>query len=199
MNPYEILGLREGSSVEEATQRYNIMIRKLKDAGLSGNVLEKDVNFRMQQLRAAYDEIVYGIPCPDHLNEAIAVVQTEETTSPFLQIQVLIANERYEETIQRLRLIDSSTAHWRYLYGVALWGKGMAMDALPYLQQALAMEPNNETYRRDFLNLQSQVNTATQQENQRKTDAKVAGAAGAGCCAAGVCGECLCDALCDSC
>jgi tetratricopeptide (TPR) repeat protein len=199
MTSHEILGLNEGVSTDVITERYNIMIRKLKEADLSGSPLEKDRNVRIQQLRAAYEDIVYGIPMPDHLiNPFETAIQLNNVRqSPIEHIQKLIDQERFEEAIQQLQLVsnEEKDACWKYLFGIALWGKGLANDAVNFLQQATAMEPDNQAYAEAYRELQGNINAAIQSE-KNKRNAEIAG--GVALAGTGLCASCMCDACCNS-
>jgi hypothetical protein len=103
MNPYEVLGLREDASVEAATERYNILVRKLKEANLAGSSLEQDRNHRLVLLRAAYDAIVYGIPIPAHLNDfTMPSAPPVVVMNPMEEVAALMDQQRYEEAIRKL-------------------------------------------------------------------------------------------------
>jgi tetratricopeptide (TPR) repeat protein len=199
MLSYEILGLKEGASTEEATERYNILTRKLKEADLAGSPLEKNRSVRMQQLRAAYEEIIYGITMPSHLinpfTEEVQLVKISQ--SPIEQVEKLIDQERFEEAVQQLQAFQDNekNAYWKYLFGLALWGKGMANEAVSFLQQAVAMEPNNQTYIDAYNELQSNINAAIQSEKSKRNAGVATGAALVG---TGLCASCMCDACCNS-
>ncbi len=197
MTPYEILGLKEGVAQEEVTERYNILIRKIKEVDLSGSPLEKDRNHRMQQLRAAYDEIIYSIPMPEYLLEPL--IQENQLIqvplSPIENVESLLDQNRYEEAIQVLNTITEQTAYWNFLYGVAQHDKGMIQDSITKLRLAVAMEPDNQTYIEVYNQAQAEINKTIQDaKNQR--NAEVAG--GAVLVGTGLCATCLCDSCCNS-
>ena len=80
MNPYEILGLADNSSVDEINDRYNIMSRQIRSQNYGQSPLDNAAKARLAELDAAYNFLIYDIPMPSEhdlaTNHAIPVQAT---------------------------------------------------------------------------------------------------------------------------
>lgn len=195
MKPHEILGLRENATVDEATDRYNRLVRQLKEADLSNSPLQKDREFRLLQLRAAYDSIVYNIPFPDHLNQVPGIETGEDDKAPSLysKAEKDIDDKQYDSAIRSLDTMQEHTAYWNYLYGFSLACKGMIYDAAHYLQQAVALDPSDADFKAALVALEQDIEAAREEEKRIKKQEAAKTAATATLCFAGSCASCACD------
>ena len=198
MTAYEILGLQSTASGDEATERYNLLVRKLKETDLSGSPLVNDRDLRLQQIRAAYEEIIYGIQMPAHLTDPYHQVPDIMPVQKLSlsDVEMLINQNRCEEAITQLNNMSENSANREFLLGLAFWRKGINNEALNHLQQAVTMEPGNKNYVEAYTTLQNAVNKVLQDEKNKK-NAQIAG--GAALVGTGLCASCMCDACSSSC
>ncbi len=66
--------------------------------------------------------------------------------SIYRDIHRLILENRMEEAELALSALPLRTAHWYYLNGMVLWGKGRYAEAYDSLQQAVSLAPGNREY-----------------------------------------------------
>jgi len=65
-------------------------------------------------------------------------------------VQFLIDHGKFDNALKKLDGLGQSErcAHWNYMKGVALTGKGWYLSAEKFLEKARELDPDNEEYRK---------------------------------------------------
>lgn len=151
-NPYQVLGVPNGASEEECTAAYKRLAKKYHP-DLNPN--NPEAAEKMAEINAAYDQIKSGEANnnPYGRNTRGTAYRYygqsgggSSSQDYYTAAAQFINNRQYYQAINVLNSIAERTAQWYYLAAVASMGLGDQTNALSYIQQACAMEPNNYTY-----------------------------------------------------
>lgn len=151
-NPNEILGVREGASVEEIKRAYKELVRKYHPDQYRDNPLSDLAEEKLKEINQAYDYLLKR--AEQNVNYGGNYSQNGNQSSSFgsygqVRSSISTGNIGYAEQI--LNSIQSRDAEWYFLKGMIQYRKGWYNEALNNFQQAVNMNPNNMEYR-DALN-----------------------------------------------
>lgn len=178
-DPYKVLGLPSTATDEEVKQAYRRLAKRYHPDANPG---DKNAERRMQEINAAYDEIMnrkngggnshaggydpfggfgggfggYGGGGYQHTGGERA-----DGNSYFNAARNYIQFGRYREALNVLAGIQERNAEWYYLSAVAHAGAGNRVQAQQHAQQAVRMEPGNPEYRELYERLQQPGQTYT--------------------------------------
>ncbi len=166
MNPYEVLGVSPTADEETVKKAYKELVKKYHPDKYVNNPLADLAAEKMKEINQAYDMIInkktttgtntsynntgyggYG---------GFGGYQNARPT--FSTVRSLIQMNNIMQALMMLQQLPK-TAEWYYLSGLANIKAGRYTDGIRYMEQAVAMEPNNNEYR-DTLN--SVKNRSTQ-------------------------------------
>ena len=182
MNPYEVLGIREGASQEEIKAAYKEMVKKYHPDKYVDNPLADLAEEKMAEVNQAYEMLMKG-------NSGAG------RGFDFAQIRREIDAGRLDLAEAGLSGNGVRTAEWFFLKGVVASRRGWYDEAMSNLQTACNMDPQNQEYQRHYAALANQGNMFRNQ------------AAGRGyqtrsnddfCCQAlqcYICADCCCDCI----
>lgn len=146
MNPYEVLGLREGASQEEIKSAYRTLVKKYHPDQFKDNPLKELANEKLREINEAYESLTKNTSTNSSNN-------TYNNPSEFAEIRMLIQNRNFQLALEKLSAIQNHNAEWHYLMGVSYLYLGRGDSALSYLQQAVNLDPNNLEYRQTLNNI----------------------------------------------
>lgn len=147
-NPYEVLGVREGSSVEEIKRAYKELVRKYHPDQYQNNPLSDLAEEKLKEINEAYDYLMKkneGVR-----NDSYNSGYRGGDDSSLSQVRSYINTGNIMAAEQLLDRSGSRTAEWFYLKGVISMRKGWYNEAYTHLQTAVNMDPGNLEYRNAF-------------------------------------------------
>ncbi|MCD7871713.1 MAG: DnaJ domain-containing protein [Clostridiales bacterium] len=147
INPYKVLGVPNGASVEECTKAYKKLAKKYHP---DLNPDDKSAAKKMAEINSAFDQIKNGNAGAKGFSGFSGRYNSRQSRASapdyYTSIAQFINNRQFQQALNLLEQIDDRTAQWYYLSAVANYGYGRKEIAVSHIQQACAMEPDNYTY-----------------------------------------------------
>lgn len=188
MNPYEVLGVKEGASEEEIKAAYKELVKKYHPDKYVNNPLADLAEQKLQEVNEAYDMLMKN-------GTAGGSYGSGATSADFMQIRRSIDQGQLDNAEAALNGISTRNAEWFFLKGVIASRKGWYDEAVSNLQTACNMDPQNQEYQRHYASLANRGNMFRNQAQGR-------GYQNTGsddfCCQAlqcYICADCCCDAF----
>lgn len=165
MNPYEVLGIREGASPAEIKAAYREQVKKYHPDKHSDNPLQDLAEEKLQEINEAYD-ILTKNPGYKHAGGSSSgrshAGNASQSSSHgnmnnrnvFQNIRVNIDRGNIAGAEQQLNNLQPNCAEWYFLKGIIAQRRGWMDDAFRNLQAASSMEPANIEYRQAFNQMQ---------------------------------------------
>ena len=202
-DPYSVLGVSSSASDEEVKNAYRNLARKYHpDNYDDDNPLKELANEKMQEINAAYDEILAMRARGGSYNSGAGTDYTSSrATGIYAEIRQKINARKYVEAERMVAdiPIDERTADWHYLNSVLLMNRGNVNDAMRELEMACSMEPGNMEYQKakEMFNTNTRGYGSTYYDRRddgryrRRTTSDDA----CDCCANLICLDCLCECM----
>jgi molecular chaperone DnaJ len=143
-NPYEVLGVREGSSIDEIKKAYKELVRKYHPDQYQNHPLSDLAEEKLKEINEAYDTLSKQYEGGSYANNSGGYRGND---SSFAQARNYINTGNIMAAEQLLDRSGNRTAEWFYLKGVIFMRKGWYNEAHTNLQTACSMEPSNLEYR----------------------------------------------------
>jgi molecular chaperone DnaJ len=141
-NPYEVLGVREGSSIEEIKKAYKELVRKYHPDQYQNHPLSDLAEEKLKEINQAYETLSKRYESGSSTSNSYrGSDNTLAQARSYINMGNILAAD------QLLDRNASRTAEWFYLKGVICMRKGWYNEANTNLQTANSMEPNNLEYR----------------------------------------------------
>ena len=156
-NPYKILGVPDGASEEECAKAYKKLAKKYHpDLNPDDTTAAK----KMAEINAAFDQIKNNKTNSSNGYGGYRYNTDAKSSAPdyYVSVAQFIKNHQYAQSINLLNQIEDRNAKWYYLSALANMGNGNHRIALSHIQQACAIEPNNETYNSAYSQIRNGVN-----------------------------------------
>ncbi len=205
-DPYSVLGITSDATDEEVKNAYRALARKYHpDNYGDDNPLKDLANEKMQEVNAAYDEILRmraagGSSYNGGSTYYDSYSGTGSSSGVYAEIRRKINSRRFGEAERKLAEVPEGdrVAEWHYLYSVILMQRGRVNDAMRELEMACNMEPGNMEYQK----AKEMFNTGA-----RGYGSTYYGGAGGGyrrrstaddacdCCTNLICLDCLCECM----
>lgn len=162
-NPYKILGVPDGASVEECTKAYKKLAKKYHP-DLNPN--NKEAEKRMAEINAAYDQIKSGAAGSSQSsygygyrgNSSSSRSSSSSAPDYLNSVSQFIQTGQYQQAVNLLNTIENRDARWYYLSALANMSLGNVAIAQDHIRSAYAKEPNNTTYQRAYEQIINGVN-----------------------------------------
>ncbi len=208
-DPYSILGISSNATDEEVKNAYRNLARKYHPDNFDDdNPLKELANEKMQEINAAYDEILSsrmrdsGVYKGKKGQDDFYNSGSSSATGIYAEIRQKINARKYNEAERMIADVPISdrTADWHYLNSVLLMNRGNVNDAMRELEMACSMEPGNMEYQKakEMFNTNSRGYGSTYYDNRddgrnyrRRTTTDDA----CDCCANLICLDCLCECM----
>lgn len=157
-NPYKVLGVPDGASVDECTKAYKKLAKKYHP-DLNPN--DKDAEEKMSQINAAYDQIKNGnANQTEYRNPFTGSAKKSTSSAPdyLNSVAQFINTGQYMQAINLLNTIEDRNARWYYLSAVANASIGKWNIAQDHIRTAYAKEPDNMTYHQAYTDITNGIN-----------------------------------------
>lgn len=152
MNPYEVLGIKEGASKDEIKAAYREQVKKYHPDKHQDNPLNDLAEEKMQEVNEAYDMLMNGGGAGPRSSQGFGSGsgpnRTYQRNRPeFYDIRKTIDAGNVAKAEQMLNATDIRDAEWHFLYGMTYARKGWYDQAIEFLEDACMMDPDNIEYR----------------------------------------------------
>ncbi len=180
-NPYDVLGVPQGASVEQVKAAYKLLAQKYQADGSAA------AQRRMEEINQAYDSIIMN--SGSEYNSS----GYSQAGSDYSDIRAKISSGRLDDAQILLDGIPeyNRDAQWYYLKGTVLQKRGWLEEAASNFATASRMDPSNNTYKMAYnrvINARSGGYRTQRRSTRRRRDDDCSAC------------ECCCDLLCaDAC
>ncbi len=155
-NPYEVLGIREGTDIEGIKRAYKELVKKYHPDQYMNNPLSDLAEEKLKEINQAYDYLIKKAEADlgsrrstqsDFREAQNNGYQNSSDRSYYDQVRSYININKFAAAENLLSQAGNRDGEWYYLYGLVCMRKGWYNDALTSLRTAVNMEPNNFEYR----------------------------------------------------
>lgn len=160
MNPYEVLGIKEGASEEEIKRAYRDLVRKYHPDQYKDNPLSDLAEEKLKEINEAYDMLMKGRKGSSGRNNSSGQYSSSSYSQDYSYSTQQGDYQKVAEYINRgdlvnaermLNNIPTRDAQWYYFKGVIAARRGRYGVAYDSFQTAVNMDPSNPVYQ-DALN-----------------------------------------------
>jgi molecular chaperone DnaJ len=149
-NPYEVLGIKEGASIEEIKAAYKEQVKKYHPDLHQDNPLYELAQEKLQEINEAYDYLMKnagrGGGSYGSSNNAYSGNQSRQSPE-FRQVRIDIDRGNLKAAEEALERSSNRDAEWYFLKGMLFLRKGWYDEAVSHVQTAVSMDPGNMEYR----------------------------------------------------
>lgn len=179
-NPYEVLGVPEGASIDQVKMAYRILSRKYQNDGSA------DAMRKMDELNAAYDSIVMG-----------SGGSYRNAANDYADIASKIRSGRLDDAQILLDGIpeQSREAQWYYLKGTILQKRGWLEEAANHFATAHRMDPSNNTYKMAYSRVVNARSGGYRTERRQSRSGKDSDCNYCNCCCDLLCADACCECM----
>ncbi len=158
-DPYTILGVSRDASDEEIKRAYKNLVKKYHpDNYTDDNPLKDLANEKMQEINAAYDQILemrargnnYSSGGSYSSGSGNYQSYSNSSSGVFVEVRNLMNRQKFHEAERLIAQVPISdrNAEWHYLNSMLLMRRGNVNDAMRELEIACSMDPGNMEYQR---------------------------------------------------
>lgn len=148
-SPYEVLGVHEGSSIEEIKKAYKELVRKYHPDQYQNHPLSDLAEEKLKEINEAYDYLMKGYENGSRSSNSYSNGY-QGGDSSLSQVRNYVNTGNIIAAEQLLDTIGNRNAEWFYLKGIISMRKGWYNEAYTHLQTAVNMEPRNLEYKNAF-------------------------------------------------
>ena len=163
INPYEVLGVRQGASKEDIKKAYREQAKKYHPDQYGDNPLKDLAEDKMQELNEAYDLLMKNSSSSNNYDSSSSYNSSSNSNSYskedytngniYQSIRMDLNSNNIPSAEQKLSSMSTKTAEWNFLMGTLHLKKGWHDSAYNFISKACSQEPNNIEYRRTFNDL----------------------------------------------
>ena len=152
MNPYEILGVKQGATQEEIKSAYRKLVKKYHPDQFGDNPLKELAQEKLAEVNKAYEMLKSN----SGTNQSYSNSNNYNTSNNYnyntnngvyAEIRRLIQTRNNAEAERRLNSMQNRDAEWHFLYGAVMVNKGWNDAGLTNVERACQLDPNNLEYR----------------------------------------------------
>ena len=186
-NPYEVLGVPQGASMDQVNAAYRELSRKYADDSSSS------AQRKMEELNQAYDAILMS----SGSSAGYSASSSQSYSAPdYSDIRSKINSGRLDDAQTILDGIPeySRNAEWYYLKGTIHQKRGWLEEAAKNFATASNLDPANNVYKMAYNKVNNARNggyrTERRQNNRKGSDS---GCSGCDICTGLICADCCCE------
>ena len=152
-NPYEVLGIKEGASLDEIKAAYREQVKKYHPDKHQNNPLADLAEEKLQEINEAYDYLMKnhgnggGYGGSTNGRSYAGGGNTGYKSPEFNEVRRMIDRGNLMGAEATLNRINTRNAEWFFLSGMISLRKGWYDDAVNNVQTAISMDPSNTEYR----------------------------------------------------
>ncbi len=193
-NPYKVLGVREGASMDEIKTAYKELAKKYHPDKYVNNPLGDLAAEKMKEINEAYDYLTKnGGKAGGSQSYGGGNSYSYQGGANYAYIRSLISGGNIGEAERQLNNIKIRDAEWNYLMGMVMMRKGWYDSAYQYLLHATQMAPHNAEYRNAFNSISRAGSTYRSMGNTQGYGA--GGMNSCDCCTNLICADCCCEMM----
>lgn len=146
MDPYEVLGVRQGASEEEIKAAYKELVKKYHPDKYQNNPLSDLAEEKLQEVNEAYDMLMGKNQGNSGYRNNGSSYGRANSSAEFNQVRRNIDMGNLQGAEEILNRSQNRNAEWMFLSGMLSYRKGWYDDAVNKIQQAVNMDPYNPEY-----------------------------------------------------
>lgn len=150
-DPYEVLGVRRGSSLEEIKLAYKKLVKKYHPDQYANNPLSDLAQEKLKEINQAYDQLAgkSGAQGASSSQSSYSSGNSyaNKSGSNYSEIRMMIERGNLSGAEAMLQRITNRGAEWNFLMGALYLKKGWYDQAYQHISLASQMEPGNVEYR----------------------------------------------------
>ncbi|MDS0524456.1 J domain-containing protein [Clostridium sp. SHJSY1] len=152
MNPYEILGVKQGASQEEIKSAYRKLVKQYHPDQYRDNPLQELAQQKLAEVNEAYRILSSGSSNQNSYSTTSSSGSYSSNNTGSYSQDLASARAYLQRNDTRnaeaiLNKITERSAEWYFLMGVVHMNKGWYDSALQNIRTASNMDPNNFEYR----------------------------------------------------
>lgn len=146
-NPYEVLGIKEGASLEEIKAAYREQVKKYHPDKHQDNPLQDLAEEKLQEINEAYEYLMRNNGKASGYESYSGGRSGQSRNPEFMEVRRMIDRGNLPGAEATLNRIKTRNAEWFFLSGMISLRKGWYDDAVSNVQNAISMDPSNMEYR----------------------------------------------------
>ncbi len=164
MNPYEVLGVREGASKEEIRKAYLELVKKYHPDKYRNNPLADLAEEKLKEINEAYNMLNQGSYSRGR--------SSSSGGASYQRVIELVERGQIPQAEQLLSQLPSGTGQWHFCRAAIAARLGRYGEAQQHLQAAMHLEPGNPTYQAAYQQMMGAMNQQRQTafSGQKDTD-----------------------------
>ena len=143
MEPYSVLGLKQGATEEEVRQAYRQMARRWHPDRFPAGPERMWAEQKMAEINEAHTAIVSGEAGRSGCARSAAASEREQ----FRDVRRLMDIGQYVAARHALMRVENRSPEWNYLFGTVLLRLGEYDKSVLYFGIAMRQRPENTQYR----------------------------------------------------
>lgn len=198
-NPYEVLGIKEGTNAEGIKKAYKELVKKYHPDQYQNNPLSDLAEEKLKEINEAYDYLMKKVGSQDGSGSYRQQEQpgyrnnrSDADRAHYNQARTYINMGNVAAAEEILNRVSYKDGEWHYLKGLIFMRRGWYNEAVTSLRTASDMDPSNYEYR-EALN---RVMNSNRQYQSTVYDRTGHGTGPDTCsmCQGLICADCLCEA-----
>lgn len=173
MNPYEVLGVKQGATQEEIKSAYRKLVKQYHPDQYVNNPLKDLAEEKLAEVNKAYEMLKNGSTSGDNSSNYSSSNSTYSNGYEYTEIRRLIQSRNISAAESRLNAIVNRDAEWYFLHGIVMLNKGWFDAAINSLETACKMDPNNMEYRQNLNQLKMRTRSYTNTYRTSPSNANV--------------------------
>lgn len=174
MNPYEVLGVKQGASEAEIKKAYKDLVKKYHPDQFRNNPLAALAEEKLKEINKAYDMLIKGASSNNNSRGSYNTGSQRQghhsgsntySQADFSRVRQYINMGNIAQADRIINNIGARSAEWFFLRGLIDIRLGNYGQGYNNVKTATAMEPGNMEYRQTLNNL----NTSTHGFNTYRT------------------------------